>query len=96
MSRSLFRRILWPAAAGPHPPKPVAAASSEHRYRQEIVLTVFTHPATTRTAAPELTRQRVVAEALAVFTDRGSEFRSAACVDVWDWGVSWPHWVVPG
>jgi hypothetical protein len=57
---------------------------------------VFTHPATTRTAAPELTRQRVVAEALAVFTDRGSEFRSAACVDVWDWGVSWPHWVVPG
>jgi hypothetical protein len=31
----------------------------------------------------------VVAEALAVFTDRGSEFSSAACVDGWDWGVPW-------
>jgi transposase InsO family protein len=38
----------------------------------------------------------VVAEVLAVFTDRGSEFSSAACVDVYDragtGAFHGPHW----
>jgi transposase InsO family protein len=46
---------------------------------------VFTHPATTRTTAAQSSPcQRVVAEVLAVFTDRDGEFSSAACVDVCD------------
>jgi hypothetical protein len=41
----------------------------------------------------------VVAEVLAVFTDRSSEFTSAACVAVYDgWGGGVPSapWIVPG
>jgi deoxyribodipyrimidine photolyase len=63
--------------------------------RQEIALAVFTHPATNhqdhRRPRAHL-RQRVVAELLAVLSDRGSEFTSAACVDGRDrlgCGVPW-------
>jgi hypothetical protein len=45
---------------------------------------------------PKAPCQRVVAEVLAVFTDRSSEFSSAACVDVYDragtGAFHGPHW----
>src|SRR5215204_3339503 len=46
----------WGRGGRPHPRKPVTPASGDYRYRQELALAVFTHPATTRTtAAPKLT-----------------------------------------
>jgi hypothetical protein len=54
------------------------ASSADYRYRQEIVLAVFTHSAPPGPPPPQSSPcQRVVAEVLAVFTDRGSEFSSA-------------------
>jgi transposase InsO family protein len=46
---------------------------------------VVTHPAPPGPLPPQSSPcHRVVAEVLAVFTDRGSEFTSAACMDVCD------------
>jgi hypothetical protein len=78
------------------------ASSADYRYRQEIALAVVTpHPAPPGPLPPQSSPyQRVVAEVLADFTDRGSEFSSAACVDVCDRAGAAAfhglHWVVPG
>jgi transposase InsO family protein len=76
---------MGPHPRRPHPRRPVTPASGDYRYRQELALAVVTPPSTTRTAAaPSSPCHRVVAEMLAVFTDRGSDFSSAACVDICD------------
>ena len=73
------------AAARSHPRKPVTPASSDYRYRQKLALAVFTHPAAPGPPPPQSSPcHRVVAEVLAGFTDRSSEFTSSVCVDVCD------------
>src|SRR4029453_279194 len=44
VSRSAFNEGDG-TAAGPHPRRPVTAASGDYRHRQEIALAVLTHPA---------------------------------------------------
>jgi hypothetical protein len=91
---------MGPRQQGRIPRRPVTPASADYRYRQELALGLFTQPSTTGTAAaPKLTLPTGVAEVLADFTDRGSEF-SSVCVAVCDRAGAAAfdglHWVVPG
>jgi hypothetical protein len=74
--------------------------SATTAYRPEIALAVLNHQDRRRPRAHP--RQRVVAEVLAVLSDRGSESTSAACVDGCDrlgCGVPWAAlgraWITP-
>jgi hypothetical protein len=92
---------MGPRQQGRIPRRLVTPASGDYRYRQELALAVVTQPSTTRTAAAQSSPcQRVVAEVLADFTDRSSEFTSAVCVAVCDRAGAaafhGQHWVVPG
>src|SRR5215218_7913354 len=55
LSRSAFNRGDGAAAAGPHPRKPVMAASGDYRYRPELALAVYPPSTTRAAAAPKLT-----------------------------------------
>jgi hypothetical protein len=101
MARSAFNEGDGAAAAGPHPRKPVTPAPATTATDRRLPsLSTPTQHHQDLPQPQKLTRHRVVAEVLAVFTDRGSEFTSAACVAVCDRAGAaafhGPHWDVAG
>jgi len=85
LSRSAFNKGDGAAAAGPHPRRPVTPAPPTTATDRRLSSLCSPNPAPPGPLPPQSSpRQRVVAEVLADFTDRGSEFTSAACVAVCD------------